>query len=90
MKGVHPLENGLILGGTRVHDWFLEHDAIHRVNLTIEPVAFRRGLPIFSDQSSRDPIAVFLDRGFHIVSDTLLNSGGTRYIQMVHGFTAVE
>ena len=90
VKGVHSLENGLILGGTRVHDWFLEHDAIHRVNLTIEPVVFHQGLPIFSDQSSRDPIAVFLERGFHIVSDALLNTGGTRYIQMAHDFTAVD
>lgn len=82
VQGVHPLHRGLILGGTRVHDWFLAKDAIHRVNLTIEPVSFGDGLPIFSGQISRDPLEVFASRGFAVLSETLLNGAGTRYIEL--------
>ncbi|NNE80404.1 MAG: hypothetical protein HKN18_09050, partial [Silicimonas sp.] len=77
---VHPLRNGLILGGTRVHDWFLGHRAIDRVHLTIEPIEFGQGLPIFSDQNALDPVKVFKSRGFSILSDDKLNSAGTRYL----------
>lgn len=87
---VAPLENGLILGGTRVHDWFLHHQAIHRVNLTIEPVEFGNGLPIFTKQGTHDPLTVFASRGFQIVSDTLLNDAGTRYIELTPGGNSVE
>lgn len=79
---IHPLENGLILGGTRVHDWFLAHGAIYKVNLTIEPVKFGTGLLVFSDQTSTDPIGVFESRGFKIDSDEVLNATGTRYLEM--------
>ncbi len=82
VANIHPLENGLILGGTRVHDWFLAARAIHKVHLTIEPVEFGRGLPIFSDHTETDPIKTFTSRGFEIVSDTQLNVGGTRYLEM--------
>ena len=77
---VHPLTKGLILGGTRVHDWFLENDAIDQVNLTVEPVTFGKGLPVFSDQQATDPIEVFLARGFRVRTDEQLNSAGTRYL----------
>lgn len=79
---IHPLERGLILGGTRVHDWFLAHDAIHYVHLTIEPVTFGTGLPIFSNQSSTDPCKTFTSNGFTIESDILLNSEGTRILRL--------
>jgi len=79
---VHPLERGLILGGTRVHDWFLAQRAIHIVHLTIEPVSFGNGVAIFSDQSSADPCKTFTSNGFKIDSDELLNSEGTRYLKL--------
>ncbi len=77
------LNNGLILGGTRVHDWFFQHGAIHKVNLTIEPVAFVNGLRVFSDQQSQDPLKEFEERGFRLLSDTTINASGTRYIELV-------
>ena len=83
VAGVHPLTNGLILGGTRVHDWFLAHNAIHRVHLTVEPVAFGDGLPVFSGQLDRDPVTVFTRRGFWIEAESTLNTGGTRYYELV-------
>ena len=82
VRDVHPLENGLILGGTRVHDWFLAHGAIHKVHLTIEPVAFEKGLPIFSCQQDKDPVTTFTRRGFHILSEETLNAQGTRYLEL--------
>ena len=76
-----PLVNGLILGGTRVHDWFLVHDAIDKIHLTVEPVVFEAGLDIFSNQVSRDPVEVLMQSGFEIDVDTRLNDAGTRYYE---------
>ncbi|MEM1429378.1 MAG: dihydrofolate reductase family protein [Pseudomonadota bacterium] len=77
---VHTLANGLILGGTTVHDWFARHDAMDRVHLTVEPVTFGSGLPIFTDQMARDPFAAFAAQGYAPVSEEVLNAGGTRFL----------
>ncbi|MDA9865107.1 dihydrofolate reductase family protein [bacterium] len=82
VDGVHPLSNGLILGGTRVHDWFLDRAAIDKVHLTIEPVVFKSGLPIFTTQMIRDPLKAFTAIGFSIIEDRALNAAGTRYIEL--------
>lgn len=79
---VHRLKNGLILGGTRVHDWFLSHNAIDRVHLTIEPLSFGTGLPIFTGQTETDAVAAFANRGFAIESETHLNESGTRFLSL--------
>lgn len=78
VEGVRPLRRGVILGGTRVHDWFLAQGGIHEVHLTIEPVRFGVGLPVFSGQEG-DPERVMEGAGFGRVSDGRLNAGGTRY-----------
>ena len=80
LNKVHPLRSGLILGGTRVHDWFRDQGAIDRVHLTIEPVVFGSGLPIFSDSQGTDPVLEFTDLGYDICHDERLNSAGTRYL----------
>ena len=80
---IHPMREGLILGGTRVHDWFLAHGAIHRVHLTVEPIEFGAGLPVFTGQPASDPLEIFLERRFRIVLETRLNSSGTRYFELV-------
>ncbi len=36
-----------LLGGTRVHDWFLERNLIDVIELSVEPVVFGAGLPLF-------------------------------------------
>lgn len=79
---VHPLRRGLILGGTTVHDWFHRHGSISRVHLTVEPVDFGSGLPIFSGQSSRDPLEVFGQAGYEPVCERRLNAAGTRYLEL--------
>ncbi len=80
VSDVRPLNRGLILGGTRVHDWFLQHQSIDHVHLTIEPVSFGVGLPVFSDQTETSAIDVFLQRGFFRRSERVLNRQGTRYV----------
>ena len=73
---VHPLNDGLILGGTRVHDWFLDHRAIDRIHLTVEPVTFGAGLPMFSGHSGpADRVLSAL--GFACHSERRLNDLGT-------------
>lgn len=75
---LRPLRAGLILGGTRVHDWFLAHDAIDHVHLTVEPIDFGAGLPMFS--AHRGPAeAALAAAGFSETSARILNSGGTRH-----------
>lgn len=81
----HPMETGLILGGTRVHDWFLAHRAIDVVRLTVEPVSFGTGLPVFTGQTETDPVEIFLARGFRVKSEEALNAAGTRFIVLVPG-----
>ena len=75
---VRPLAHGVILGGTRVHDWFLHHGAIDRVHLSVEPLDFGTGLPLFSDRQG-PPAAVLADLGFACTSDRPLNAAGTRH-----------
>ena len=78
-------KHGIILGGTRVHDWFKDHGAIDRVHLTIEPVRFGSGLPIFSDAKGADAVEVIAGLGLGLVSDEVLNEGGTRYMIWTKG-----
>ncbi|MEM8656682.1 MAG: dihydrofolate reductase family protein, partial [Pseudomonadota bacterium] len=63
---IHPLNTGLILGGTRVHDWFYRHNAIDRIKLTVEPIRFGAGIPMFSDQPPGDPRDVLRSMGFAV------------------------
>ncbi len=75
---VRPLARGVILGGTRVHDWFLHHDAIDRVHLSVEPLEFGTGLPLFTDRRGA-PEPVLEGLGFARTSDRRLNAAGTRH-----------
>ena len=82
VNDVRPMGRGLILGGTRVHDWFLAHNAIDEVHLTVEPVRFTQGLPVFTGQEDADVLAIFAARGFQPKEQRLLNKSGTRYLVM--------
>jgi len=82
VAGIRPLNSGLVLGGTRVHDWFVAANALSKVYLTIEPIHFHDGLPIFSDQKTRNPLEAFRARGYGVVREEVLNAAGTRYITL--------
>ena len=79
---VRPLRRGIILGGTRVHDWFHMQRAVDWVHLTVEPVFFGSGLPIFTGLSTVDPVSAFRRAGYHAVSERVLNAAGTRFYQL--------
>lgn len=83
VANVHPLRNGLILGGTRVHDWFHSHRAIGRIDLTVEPVSFGTGLPVFAAQPFGKPETAFAAMGYTETASHLLNAGGTRLVSLL-------
>ncbi len=85
VEDVHPLKHGLILGGTAVHDWFLAHNAINHLHLTVEPVTFGGGLPIFTGQGGLAPKAVFESLGFERREHRVLNAQGTEFTRWVRG-----
>jgi dihydrofolate reductase len=80
VEPVRPMRRALIVGGTRVYDWFRSHDAIDRVHLTIEPVCFNSGLAIFSDLPSGGPLRTFAKAGYEPVYDRPINEKGTRFL----------
>ena len=85
VEAVHPLRRGLILGGTLVHDWFLAHKAIDHVHLTVEPVRFGAGLPIFTGQGGVDPEKMFERLGFVRGERRVLNRAGTVFSRWTGG-----
>ncbi|MGI1660739.1 dihydrofolate reductase family protein [Palleronia sp. KMU-117] len=78
VASVHPLRQGLILGGTQVHDWFLDHGAIDRVHLSVEPLEFGAGLALFS-RFPGPPEAALAKAGFVKRSERRLNDRPTLY-----------
>jgi len=79
---VRPPRRCIVLGGTTVHDWFLGHALIDRIELTIEPVGFGSGLPFLTGQQG-DVTAELLGRGFALIEQQELNPQGTRLLVLV-------
>lgn len=78
----HRLGEAVVLGGTAVHDWFHAHGRLDRVWLTIEPMTFGSGLPVFSGQGGPDARAAFLEKGYRIVAEENLNAAGTTLLTL--------
>lgn len=74
--------NILILGGTKVHDFFLYANLITKIYITIEPLYFKSGIPAFSYINFSDLISFFNVRGFRDVQKTI-NDNGTKLIELV-------
>lgn len=74
---VHPATNCGILGGVRVHDWFAERRLIDAARITIEPVTFAGGLPLFSAAPGEDPRRSLERLGLSLVETRRLNPAGT-------------
>lgn len=79
IQAQHPLQEGLILGGTRVHDWFWERGLIDRFELTLETVRLKAGLPLFS--GIPDPLAALAAAGYELVEEKQLNERGSRWVR---------
>tara|TARA_X000000368_G_C23054180_1_gene723049 strand:- start:1032 stop:1568 length:537 start_codon:yes stop_codon:yes gene_type:complete len=56
--------NVLILGGTRVHDFFLYIDVISEIEITLEPLVFEKGLPAFSFINFKDLEDLLISRNY--------------------------
>lgn len=86
VASVRPMREALILGGTAVHGWFHAAGRIDRVLLTVEPVAFGAGLPVFPGE--RGPAAEVLARlGYRPDGMRVLNDRGTRLMTFLPGAT---
>lgn len=83
VENIRPLRRGLILGGTRVHDWFHSAHAIARIDLTVEPVTFGTGLPVFTGQVAGTPEQALAAMGYRAEAPRLLNKGGTRLVALL-------
>ena len=82
VEGVHPLHRGLILGGTGVHHWFHAQGAIDEISLTIEPLRFGSGLPMFRGFGGQDPLRVCRALGYELEREERLNVEGTRLLTL--------
>lgn len=82
VSGVYPLRHGLVLGGTAVHDWFHRHRALSSILLTVEPVTFGAGLPIFSGLGAGDPVVALSRMGYAVTQTRSLNDRGTRLVTL--------
>lgn len=83
VDGNFPMREAVVLGGTPVHDWFHAHGRLDRVVLTVEPVRFGQGLPIFTGQREGEAEVVFPARGYREICRRILNAQGTRLIEYV-------
>lgn len=78
LQPVHAPEHCGILGGVAVHDWFAAKGLIDAAEISIEPVTFAAGLPLFSWAPGRDPLRTLEALGLQLVETIKLNAGGTR------------
>ncbi len=78
LRPVHPAEHCGILGGVGVHDWFAERGLIDAADITIEPLTFESGLPLFSAWISGDPLASMAALGLVETDAITLNAKGSR------------
>ena len=72
-------QNVLILGGTKVHDFFLYSDLIESMYITVEPLEFSGGIPAFSYINFKDIIPFFREKDF-LINERVINKKGTKLI----------
>ena len=71
-----------ILGGTRVHDYFYYNNLINEMMITVEPIFFRVGLPLFTKIKWNNVLQTFLNQGFKKKKYIQINKKGTRYLYL--------
>jgi dihydrofolate reductase len=77
LRPVRPPRRCIVLGGTTVHEWFLERGLIDRIELTVEPLRFGAGLTLLSGQPPGDLTAELARRGFAAAPPHVLSGQGT-------------
>ncbi len=81
LRLVRKTEHCGILGGVGVHDWFAAAGRIDRASITIEPLTFDAGLPLFSAAPGEDPRATLPRLGLRQTDERALNPEGTLLCQ---------
>lgn len=85
VAAVRPMREALILGGARVHDWFHAHGRVDAVTLTVEPVRFGAGVPLFPGDAGGDPVEAFERRGYVVAGSAPVNGRGTVLVRLRPG-----
>ena len=67
--------NILILGGTRIHDFFIYAELVDTIHITIEPHTFNEGVRAFSYINLKDFKPYFLSKNYSIEEKPLNNKG---------------
>jgi len=83
LAAAHPVGHCGILGGVAVHDWFARHGLIDAADISIEPVDFAGGLPLFTGSGGRDPRQVLPAMGLRQTEELRLNDRGTLFCRFV-------
>lgn len=83
IKLIKPVKTICILGGTNIYDYFYENDLINEIIITIEPKKFNKGLRLFSKIEWRQFPSIFVNFGFKIKKDIIINDKGTRYFHLL-------
>lgn len=68
------VKNVLVLGGTKTYTYFLEHDLIDELYVTVEPIVFGRGSSLFNSDT-------FVPSAFRLEASKVLNQEGTLLLQ---------
>ena len=84
LDSVRPLRRAVVLGGTMVHDWFLARGLLTRIDLSIEPIRFGTGLPVFRGDKGQ-PLRHLVEHGWRMVEQIGLNDAGSQVIVLEPG-----
>ncbi|MBI28456.1 MAG: Dihydrofolate reductase [Alphaproteobacteria bacterium MarineAlpha5_Bin11] len=77
---IKPAKTICILGGTKIHDYFMDNDLLNEAIITIEPIKFGKGISLFTNFQWTDFPYFFLKKGFRLNRDCKkINKQGTRY-----------
>ena len=77
---IKPVSTICILGGTKVYDYFIENNLLSELIITVEPIFFNEGLPLFSSINCENFIEDFENKGFILNKEIKkINNSGTKY-----------
>jgi dihydrofolate reductase len=83
LRPIQRPEHCGILGGVGVHDWFARQGLIDAAEITIEPLTFAAGLPLFSWAPGGDPVGTLEAIGLRLTDTLTLNASGTRLCRFI-------
>ena len=81
---IKPVDSICILGGTSVHDYFFDNKLINELIITVEPITFGEGLPLFSKIDWEDFPDIFIKDGLILNKNIkIINKMGTKYYHFI-------